>query len=302
MKTLRTLLVLGRVSNLPTVWSNCLCGWLLGMGYTGTEAVDWEVFTLLVLGASGIYLGGMFLNDACDAWWDREHRPERPIPAGDISEKAVWGTGIGLMAGGMFFLCLPGGVTGVLALLLFNTVLVYNFLHKHIPWSPVLMALCRLFLILLAASYGHVNTGTDLAFHQSPVSGAAMWTALALFTYVMGLSILAKGESAPGGTPTWLLGPLLLPVGLALMHDWWPFKQDVVVLSLIAGLWVLRSLRWTFWVEEEQRNADRSVGGLLAGIVLVDLLAVAHVEPALAAGFIGLFVLSLLAQRLVPAT
>ena len=29
---LRTLLVLGRASNLPTVWSNCLAGWLLGEG------------------------------------------------------------------------------------------------------------------------------------------------------------------------------------------------------------------------------------------------------------------------------
>ena len=27
---LRTLLILGRVSNLPTVWSNCLAGWIMG--------------------------------------------------------------------------------------------------------------------------------------------------------------------------------------------------------------------------------------------------------------------------------
>ena len=112
MKFLRTLLVLGRVSNLATVWSNCLCGWLLGIGYTGREQVDWWVFLMLALGASGLYLGGMFLNDACDAWWDREHRPERPIPTGAIREKTVWHIGIGLMAAGMFFLCLPGGATG----------------------------------------------------------------------------------------------------------------------------------------------------------------------------------------------
>ena len=29
---LRTLLILGRVSNLPTVWLNCLAGWRLGGG------------------------------------------------------------------------------------------------------------------------------------------------------------------------------------------------------------------------------------------------------------------------------
>jgi hypothetical protein len=32
VRKLRTLLVLGRVSNLPTVWSNCLAGWWLGGG------------------------------------------------------------------------------------------------------------------------------------------------------------------------------------------------------------------------------------------------------------------------------
>ena len=30
MSFLRTILILGRVSNLPTVWSNCLAGWWLG--------------------------------------------------------------------------------------------------------------------------------------------------------------------------------------------------------------------------------------------------------------------------------
>src|SRR5260221_167869 len=32
VRKLRTLLILGRVSNLPTVWSNCLAGWWLGGG------------------------------------------------------------------------------------------------------------------------------------------------------------------------------------------------------------------------------------------------------------------------------
>jgi hypothetical protein len=40
----------------------------------------------------------------------------------------------------------------------------------------------------------------------------------------------------------------------------------------------------------------------LAGIVWVDLLAVPDVSKPLAACFIGLFLLSLLFQRFVPAT
>ncbi len=45
-RELRSLLILGRVSNLPTVWSNCLAGWLLSGGGGAIR------FVLLCLGAS----------------------------------------------------------------------------------------------------------------------------------------------------------------------------------------------------------------------------------------------------------
>ena len=75
-RQLRTLLVLGRVSNLPTVWSNCLAGWWLSGGGN-----FWKL-PLLLLGISALYTGGMFLNDAFDADFDRQRRASRPIPSG----------------------------------------------------------------------------------------------------------------------------------------------------------------------------------------------------------------------------
>lgn len=130
MKTMRALLVLGRVSNLPTIWSNCLCGWLIGAGLSDSFQMDWAMFAWLASGATAMYLGGMVLNDACDVAFDREHRPERPIPSGAISEKSVWYLGIGLLAAGMGLLAIPGGATALLALALFNCILLYNFIHK----------------------------------------------------------------------------------------------------------------------------------------------------------------------------
>ena len=82
-KQLRSLLILGRVSNLPTVWSNCFAGWWLA------GAGSWNGLALLCLGATCLYLGGMYLNDAFDAQFDQQHRPERPIPSGAISAAAV---------------------------------------------------------------------------------------------------------------------------------------------------------------------------------------------------------------------
>src|SRR3954451_22265925 len=86
---LRTLLVLGRASNLPTVWSNCLAGWILG------GESDLYKLLLLCAGATFIYLGGMYLNDAFDAQFDQQHRPERPIPSGAMPAGAVWAWGFG---------------------------------------------------------------------------------------------------------------------------------------------------------------------------------------------------------------
>src|SRR5271169_6112757 len=94
----RTLLVLGRVSNLPTVWSNCLAGWWLSGGGN-----FWKL-PLLLLGMSALYTGGTFLNDAFDAEFDQRRRTARPIPAGKILPETVWFYGWVWLALG--FLCL----------------------------------------------------------------------------------------------------------------------------------------------------------------------------------------------------
>ncbi|MBD5656399.1 MAG: UbiA family prenyltransferase, partial [Candidatus Eremiobacteraeota bacterium] len=75
--TWRVALRLGRVSNLPTVWSNVLAGVVLaGRPASGAGIVA------LALGCALLYVGGMLLNDAFDHPLDARERPERPIPAG----------------------------------------------------------------------------------------------------------------------------------------------------------------------------------------------------------------------------
>ena len=288
MITLRTLLLLGRVSNLPTVWSNCLAGWLLGGGDWRSLAHDWQPPALLGLGATLLYVGGMFLNDACDAGFDRAHRRERPIPSGAISEVAVWRIAIGLLGGGMLCLALFGASTALLALALFNCILAYDFLHKRIAWSPILMAICRLLLYLVAASTAQ------------GVNGTTLWSALALTAYITGLSYVAKRETVPGVIRFWPCALLALPIPLALLLNDGAQQRNALILSAVLALWATRSLRGTFWSAE--RNIGATVSGLLAGIVWVDLLAVCFVPPPVGAAFLALFLLALIAQRFVPAT
>src|SRR6266513_3001707 len=107
-RNLRTFLVLGRASNLPTVWSNCLAGWLLGGGGT------FRRFVLLCAGSTFLYLGGMYLNDAFDAQFDQQHRRERPIPSGLVGQEDVWRWGVGLLVLGFLALLFFGKTTLIL--------------------------------------------------------------------------------------------------------------------------------------------------------------------------------------------
>jgi hypothetical protein len=286
MPSWRTLLILGRTSNLPTVWSNCLAGWWLG-GHYNTGRLP-----LLLLGATLLYLGGMFLNDAFDTEFDGQYRRERPIPSGAISAGAVWGIGFALIVAGVVCLVLLGKVTGALAAILAICIVLYDAVHKLITASPLLMGACRLFLYLVAAS-----TGAD------GLDGEAVWCGFALAGYVAGLSYLAQKESARGPVSYWPCVLLAAPLAMAFIMNASPeYLRPALLICLVLVLWVVRSLRYAFAVAGAERNVGRSVGGLIAGIPWVDLVAVAYCPRPFAGLFILLFLAAVLLQQIIPAT
>ncbi len=283
MAYLRTLLILGRTSNLPTVWSNCLAGWLLGGGG------NLNALVVLALGATLMYLGGMFLNDAFDVEFDRLHRVERPIPSGAITLAAVWQFGFGLLIGGALILISLGKITGSLAICLMMWILLYDAVHKLVAFSPVIMAMCRIFLYLVACSVG-----------RDGVTGWGVWGGIVLGCYIVGLSYLARRESTKGAIQYWPCLFLAAPIVLSAIMNDESYRQSGWLRCAVLVLWMARCLKSTFGTSD--RNVGRTVGGLLAGIVLVDWLVVADAPPELGMVFILLFVAALLFQRLVPAT
>jgi hypothetical protein len=282
-KYLRALLILGRVSNLPTVWSNCLAGWLLGDGG------DYDKFLLLCLGATGLYLGGMFLNDSFDAEFDRQRRRERPIPSGTISERAVWCWGFGWLGFGAVVLVTLGKTTAMLALLLMVAILVYDAVHKLITFSPLLMAGCRFLLYLVAASVSAAG-----------VTGLTIWSALVLGAYIAGVSYVALRESANSPMPYWPCLLLAPPLVLAYVVNADAERSRSLVLSALVLLWIVRCCRLSLW--GPNRNLGRTVAGLLAGIVLIDVLAVAPEPYPTGLVFLLFLGTALLLQRFVPPT
>ena len=119
----------------------------------------------------------------------------------------------------------------------------------------------------------------------------------------------ATNVRAGGRTPfagmlhsAFLLGFMLLaaPLVLAFIVNDGFFREKALLASAIVGLWALRCLRATLW--QSPPAIGKTVSGLLAGICLVDLLAVADQPPHVSVWFLGCFVLALLCQRFVPAT
>ncbi len=283
---LRTLLILGRASNLPTVWSNFLAGWLLGGG-SELAKLAW-----LWLGATCLYLGGMYLNDSFDAQFDQQHRPERPIPSGAIRAEAVWLWGWSWLILGFLILCLLGKATAWLGFLLLLSILIYDAIHKIFAFSPILMAMCRFLLILVGASVTEGGVGGG--------SALSVWSALVLAGYIVGVSYLARKESTGAIVGYWPCAFLAAPIVLALLVNQGRFWRQGFLLCAVFLIWVMASLRHTFWAP--QPNLGRTVSALLAGIVLVDLMAVGGGTPSIWMMFLCLFLLALVFQRFIPAT
>ena len=289
----KALLLLGRVSNLPTVWSNCLAAWLLAGGEL-VESADLQRFAWLISGATLLFLSGMFLNDAFDVPFDRVHRPGRPIPSGAISGKSVWVLGLAQLLLGLACLVWMNTLAALCAVGLVGSILVYDWLHKRTAWSPLLMGLCRLLLYLLAGA-----TATE------SLSLSVILSAIALWAYIVGLSNIARHEATGGRVnswPCWLLG---LPVALAIGLPYWHQDAEVawrglVVATALYALWTVRSLLFTFKSMMPQHG--RTVSGLLAGIVLFDFLLAANQDIQMGIVFFSLFGLALLFQRYIPAT
>jgi 4-hydroxybenzoate polyprenyltransferase len=264
------------------VWSNCLAAWLLGGGGS------WDRFAILCAGATLLYTGGMFLNDAFDVEFDRKYRPERPIITGRITAKCVWILGASWLLVGLALMLPLGAPALSFASVLTATIVTYDAIHKRTALAPLLMAACRFLLYLLAAS----------AALCGAVS-AAVWPGLALALYILGLSYLARRESTGGLATNWpavLLGaPIVASLVAGAQHGF-----AVGILAIAQGLWVLRCLFGD--VIHSRQDRKPNIAGLLAGIVLVDTLATAAQGHRLGPAFVGLFLLALLLQRFAPAT
>jgi hypothetical protein len=289
--TWRVHLRLGRVSNLPTVWTNVLAGAILSGG-----PLEPALLAVLLVALSLFYTGGMYLNDAFDREVDARERPERPIPAGEISGHRVFAIGYGMLAVAILMLLLaPVWRRGRLewasvlsGFVLAATITYYDARHKGNPLSPLVMGLCR---VLVYVTVALAVAGRLTA----PVIGGA----LALLSYLIGLTYVAKQETLAEYRNLWPLAFLLAPFlyGLPALVG-----SPVEVLIYLGFLgWVGYAISWL--VRRGRVNIPRAVISFIAGISLLDALLIARAgQSAAAAWGLAGFALTLALQRYVRGT
>jgi 4-hydroxybenzoate polyprenyltransferase len=337
MKRWHAWLELARISNLPTVWTNVLAGWLLAGGQW-----HWAPLAWLLAGGSLMYTAGMILNDAMDVRFDREHRQERPIPSGRISLPIAWGAGAGMLIAGAALCYFGAGSCGWLVLALAAAIVVYDAFHK--PWagSVLVMGSCRTLLYLLAGSAvtggpklsalvdlpevaralaakgfnaGDQTVRTIEAMHMDELFP---WIAkaVAIGGYIVGLSLVARSESTGGkggalGRGLGMLGlffPILtVPISICFgpyyeewlrsSFVWLAVQAAMPVVFLVLVFFALKLMR-----TPPPSNIGRAVGLLLAGIVVVDAMAISIYHPMAAVVFAASMPLLLLWQRKIAAT
>jgi UbiA prenyltransferase family len=282
-------LKLGRVSNLPTVWTNTIAAIVLAGGH------PWRPLTwLLLLAMSLAYVGGMYLNDAFDAGIDAEQRPERPIPSGAVSAGTVFAAGYAMLAGCIVILGYVGvaGPTGlwpaVGGLALCAAIVFYDWHHKKNPLSPAFMGLCR------ALVYVAVGLVFTLAL-PLPLLAAAIGMAC----YIVGLTYAAKQESLGRIENMWPLAFMAVPwvYGVVLTFGSPVTLVYLVIFSTLVGI-ALRML-----LRRGAGDVPRAVVTLIAGVALLDSVYLAGAGAVTwAVVCLALFGVTLAAQRFIPGT
>ena len=266
--SLRALARVGRISNLPTVWSNIIAAAVFSCVFSSTTctADASNSIGLALASISLLYIAGMFLNDAIDYPWDKQHNSARPLVNGEITVTTVWLVGGVSMLAAILLVWQFGNLQALLTSLAIAAIIIlYNITHKRHPAAALLMGMARYGVYILTAAL--VTT----------VTPALMIVATAIMLYIAGLTLLARNEHENRLQHVYAIALLLAPFPVTLVYGYMhALYWAAAAIYLFALAHVLR--KHFFAVTP---NIRHGIGGLLAMIPLVDSLVAASVNSLL---------------------
>ncbi|MBL4883352.1 MAG: UbiA family prenyltransferase [Planctomycetaceae bacterium] len=172
-----------RLPALFTTFPDVLAGYVI-MGQGVVNPVE---LACLLASSACLYLSGMVLNDLFDVEQDRKERPDRPIPAGEVTYEHAKIMGKLLMLSGVAFASLVSLPAMIVSIALAASILVYDYRAKRTALGPFFMGLCRSLNLLLGASYVQEFS----LWESKPQLAVAGLIGL----YVAGVTLFARSEA-----------------------------------------------------------------------------------------------------------
>lgn len=234
----RAWLRLLRLPNLLTVPGDVLAGFLLAPAATGG---DWAQLLLAIPAGLLLYAAGLALNDLFDYAEDLRDRPDRPLPAKEISREAAAAAALiffwiaAFLAA--FFDALPIAIPLILCIVLYDVGL-----KRRPVFGPFLMG---------ASRAGNLLLGAAAASDGWPSTPYPWVSAVLLGLYIAVVTHLARNETKPDAkyTPAQIgrllrmLIPLQALLGVAAVHR---FPANLLALALLPLLPLHRHLAARF--------------------------------------------------------
>ncbi len=274
-----------RLPALPTALAD-VCMAALAVGALPEK---WPAFVVLLVGSACLYMSGMALNDYFDQDDDRRNRPERPIPAGEITSRNALLIGLGLMAAGVALSSLVA--SPLLAVLLALAILAYDSWAKLTPAGPLAMGACRALHVLLACSLS-----------GDPLRQPGPHLALAVGLYITGVTWFARSEEkvSDKGSLGMAGGVILAGLVLALAAPVYKpegtasplFPYLLVGLGFYVGVPVWQAIH-----DPRPSLVQGAVGHLLRGLIVLDAALALGTAGTAGAAILLLLVPSLLLSR-----
>jgi 4-hydroxybenzoate polyprenyltransferase len=230
VEIVRAYLELVRAPNIFTAMADVVTGFLFANPFLTSD--QGLILALLAGASSCLYAAGVALNDVFDVDVDRQERPGRPIPSGQIPLAAARHLGWGLLGAGVLLTTAAAGLDGTpltaaLGLLLAGCIVFYDRILKRTPLGPLGMGACRMLNVLLGMS------ACLLAW------GPGHWMAAgAIGIYIAGVTWLARNETGPASRWQLTLATLVILSGVAVL-----FVLPRWVESPVAAV-ILEPQRW----------------------------------------------------------
>lgn len=277
MINLRAYLELARPANVITAWADVLAGiagaGVLAMNGHAGGSIDGIMgeTPLLIAATSGLYAGGVVMNDVFDAGLDATERPERAIPSGRASRTGATIFGLSLLVIGIGAAALASWQSGGIAAFIAIAAILYDRYGKHHALlGPLNMGLCRGMNLLLGVSI-------------VPIMVGQLWfLALLPIIYIAAITAISRGEVHGGSSNIGWMAVILagIATGSLVVLSYLPtydLKNALFFIALFAAL-VLPPF---------VRAAKSPVPGLIKRAVRSGILGLIPLNAALVAGFAG---------------